>query len=539
MNDRIIAKDRYKKVARKSVDKKKQKISHMYNINGKLKQVKKKRESIFSLTIVKIFLVLLAIFLLGIISKIIIQSENIPIISAFFNNDNNLQDNYELKVGIIGNDSSFFKARNAIVNDIYKISTKRLIKVNTDYTFSYELASNINYNKDSKTLIIELNDSYGISAENVKTSIYKILSNKENIYYNRLQLLSDVKVIEKNKLEIVFKEDNPYYVYVLDFPIYIDEDIIKNVKNIEYNSNINSNVMTFINVSKKTDKNISVLKLNNYSESSEMINEFKNNTLDVIAVSSDSVLKLIGKYDYSMKKYRDGSSLFIFGNKDSNIFKIKEIRQALLYSLNREEIIKSLNNSFLELIDLPYIYSKLSYKYDITAANNVLLSNGWTKSGGIYTKEGMQAILNLLVNSDDEIKCRIAENIKSMAELNGIRINIEKLDSTQIKEKIDKKEFDIILADLIMDETPDISYIKEYINVSESVDKQLKQIDNSDIFSISENINSLLNILSQEVSCIGIYATNTSIIYQKNITGFDGISYMNVFTNIENIGRKK
>ena len=68
------------------------------------------------------------------------------------------------------------------------------------------------------------------------------------------------------------------------------------------------------------------------------------------------------------------------------LFKLKEIRKALVYSLKREDIIKEINNSFSELIDLPFIYSEIKYKYDIYGAENELLSNGWKKENGIYTK---------------------------------------------------------------------------------------------------------------------------------------------------------
>ena len=103
LNDRIIAKDRYKKVTRKSIDKKKKMLNDKYGINGKLKQKKIKRESIFSLTIVKIFFILLAIFLLAILSRVIIKMENVPLISAFFDETNKLEENYNLSVGITNN----------------------------------------------------------------------------------------------------------------------------------------------------------------------------------------------------------------------------------------------------------------------------------------------------------------------------------------------------------------------------------------------------------------------------------------------------
>lgn len=50
---------------------------------------------------------------------------------------------------------------------------------------------------------------------------------------------------------------------------------------------------------------------------------------------------------------------------------------------------------FSEVIDIPYIYSDIKYKYDLYAAENALLINGWKKTSGIYTKMMDMNIKNL------------------------------------------------------------------------------------------------------------------------------------------------
>lgn len=541
MNDRIIAKNRYKKVARKNFYKKHKKLDSMYNINGEYKTKKVKRESIFSLTIVKIIIVLLAIFLLSIISTIIIKNkEKVPIISVFFDSESkNLVKNYNLKIGIIENDSdvSVFKSDNLIINDTYKnLASKSLVTINEDYSINYELAKQIK--REDLSYFITLDSKYKITADNVKTTIYKILSNKENIFYNKMKIVKDIKVLSEYELCLIIENNNPYFIYYLDFPIYIDEDISKNVKNIFYNANIDNNSILYKNNENNGTSVLSYITLNKYNISYSMVEDFKKNELDVMFISSDNILKLIGKYDYGMKRYRDGTTLFLFGNVKSEIFSKKEIRQSILYSINREEIIRSLNNSYLELIDLPYLYNNvISYKYDITAANNVMLSNGWKKQGGIYTKDEKQAILTLLVNSEDEVKCKVAEQIKNMVELNGIRINVEKLSKAEINERINLNKYDIVLADVVLDETPDINFLRKYIEVSDTVKEQIENINSSGLENISGEVNKLYEIMSCEVACIGIYATNTSVVYQKDIIGFENLTYLNIFKNYDSIGK--
>jgi len=537
LNDRIIAKNRYKKVSQKKIDEKKKKLEQINRESSNLKPVKRKRESFFSLTIVKIIMVIVAILLLSILSKIIITSENIKVISSFFDDGKKYEDGYSLKIGTYSSDESLFKARSLIVNDLYNIATKSLVKIDKNYSVTFELAKKIE--KEEFNYHIFLNESYGITADNVKSSIYKILSNTENIYYSKLQIISDVKVIQNNELEIKLKDNNEYFIYYLDFPIYIDEDIEKNIRNIGFSLKTENSVMSFKNLDYSKIKNLSEINLTKYSDYDLMINDFKAENLDITFLSSYNIEKLIGKYDYSMKKFRDGKTLFLLGNINSKIFREKEIRQALLYCINREEIIKRLNNSYIELIDIPYINSKIYYKYDITGANNVLLSNGYSKDGGIYKKDDLSAIFSLLVNKDDKIKVTVAESIKEMAEINGIRIDISYLSLDEIALKMAENSYDLVLADIYLDESPDISYLYNFINVSDDINNQIELIKLSSLDDISKNISELQNLIYRDVACIGLYAYDTAIVYQNYITGFENISYKNVFKNINIVGKIK
>ena len=324
---------------------------------------------------------------------------------------------------------------------------------------------------------------------------------------------------------------------MLNFPLNIEN------KNLEYYINArNDNSINFIK--RNSSSTISAIDLTNYQDTDQMVADFRDDKLDMFFTSSDSVIKLIGKHEYNIKKYRDGETVFLFGNTSSRLFQIKELRKALVYSLNREEIVKNTNKSFSEVIDLPFIYSEISYKYDIYGAENEFLSNGWVKKDGIYTKsfenEEIRAELNMIVNDEDTLKKNIALYIKEMAEKIGIKINLQILPKAEYDVKVQNKEYDIILASVFVNEIPDISYLKDYINVNETVLTSLDKVNlSSNAEELAKNINGLQNVLSQEVACIGISARNTSVVYQKYITGFDYMNYFKVFTNLNNIGRIK
>jgi len=194
------------------------------------------------------------------------------------------------------------------------------------------------------------------------------------------------------------------------------------------------------------------------------------------------------------------------------------------------------------VIDLPYIYSNIQYKYDIYGAQNSLLSSGWKKGeDGIYIKqqEGgtKRLLLTMLVNQNDEEKKLIASSVKEMCERLGIGIEIVTLSEEEITTRIREKSYDIVLASIYLKESPDIRYLEEYLNLNENIHIAMSQVENSSVENLPSNVKNLQNVLSSEVACIGIMARNINVVYQKDILGFENIGYFKVFQEIENIGK--
>lgn len=574
MSAKIIDSHRYKKTTRKKANIKKEQKYKYLNSKKKndlkyIKQKKKKEKKILnsensriresktnvnnllgidkgmrksSIYIPKSFIVIclvLCIVIIAFISKEIVKVEESPIVKVFSNKEDinkKFVKDYELKVGISGLDKTdLLTSKNIILKELEKLSTKRLIKINNDYKIEYlgaktiEKVSNNEYN-------ILLNDKSNISILDIRNSIDKIKAiGNESIYYKYLSNVESIEEISKKQFKVKLLRDDPYFVYVLDFPIYSSDE------NYEYKANvIDDSKVSFERFNSKST--IKSIALENYNDTDKMVEAFRNNKIDVFFASSNNAMQLIGKHEANVKKYRNGETIFILGNKHSNIYNRKEIRKAIVYSLNREEIVKEINNNYGEVIDLPFIYSNIKYKYDIYGASNVLLSNSWEKdSDGIFKKEEdgniIKAEINLLVNSEDITKLKIAEKIKDMCYKSGININIQSLSQEDISNKVQNDEYDIVLADVLIDNIPDITYLEKYFNINEEVNNAIVQVNNSNIENLPSNIENLQNVLSDEVACIGIIARNINVVYQKDITGFDNIRYFNIFENIENIGK--
>lgn len=570
MDKKIIDAHRYKKVPRNKVKTRKNKnsfkiksstnnqnnifvnsISRNNRYNNlkdntlkeeKKQRVKEKIKKDFEYSkIIKIAICIFAIVAVVFISKLIFNMNENPLLSVFSNNDNtdeSLIENYNFNIGISKLDTTdCLRSSNIVLNELAKKSSLSLIKINKEYKIEYKIAEKIEKLNDTSYLVT-LNPIYKLTSDEVISSFNSIKNiGESNIYYNNLTNIKNIEKIDDNSFKIYLLANDPFFIYKLNFPI----NEVSN-KNTEYiMGDVSQNSISFVkNTSRST---LGVIKLTNYTNTDEMVASFRNGDIDMFTASSDNIMQLIGKREYNTKKYRDGETIFLLGNSKSSLFKRKEVRQALAYAINRDEIVKNVDMKFSEVIDIPYIYSDIKYKYDLYAAENVLLLNGWKKTGGIYNKndgyEYKKIELNLLVNKDDSQKTNIADSIKEMAQKIGIRINVLKLSEAEINTRVQTGDYDLVLSTVYINDSPDIEYLYNYLNVSDITNSAIENVKKSDLSNIEENVDILKNTLYSEVACIGIMAKTTNVVYQKYIKGFDNISYMNIFEELENIGRIK
>jgi peptide/nickel transport system substrate-binding protein len=560
LSSKIISSHRYSKTTKKKKEKQKN-INKVNNIKGKFsdlgsinssdfkskkvvkeKKVKNKTD-LFNNKIFKVACLCFALFLIGILSRKIVKFENIPLLNVFSNSDENenLDKNYDFKIGLSNIDTTdSLKTNNIILNEILLKTKLRLISINTDYTINYLLANKIE-KINNLEYRINISKEYNLKAKNVVDSINKIKEiGSNNIYYKQLSNIESANVESDYLADIKLKTEDPYFIYTLNFPIY-DEGYLESVDSEYKISNTSQNSVTFSSNSSKS--NLKSINVMSYADTDNMVSDFRNNSIDMFVASTDSVVQLVGKHDYSIKKYRDGETTFLLGNKNSVMFSRKEVRQALLYAMNRDEIVKQVNSSFGETIDLPYIYSGIKYKYDVYGAENSLLSNGWKKVSGLYSKDidgtTRSLEMNLLVNESDSNKVQIAEKINQMLGAIGVNINIVKLNQEDINNRVKSGDYDIVLASVYINEIPDISFIESYLNINNATNEAIDLVKNSSVENISSNIQNLQNVLSSEIACIGIMARNEDIVYQKYILGFENTNYMNIFNGFKNIGKEK
>ena len=490
-------------------------------------------------------IVVVAILVVYISAKIMRIDEKISV--AVFNGNNEqpaekevlLENNYDLKVALTSLGSrELSNSKNIIVNDIYKASNLKLIESKDNYTINYIVARKIEKLSD-REYIITLNNSYKLDIDDVIYSVNRIMESTDSMYYERINNIMEISAYGEDKynIRVLLKEANPYFVYDLDFPLLDNESKIFG----RFIYSINNGDVIFSKNEKNERKNLSTITLKEYNTIDDCVDAFRKNEVDMFFASSNNEMQLIGKSDYNVKKYKDGETLFLLGNKESDIFSRKEIRTALMYSLNRDEIVKSSDNNFIEIIDLPFLYSSIKYKYDVVGAQNLMNSYSWNRNAyGFYEKEDngyKSATLRLLVNVEDQNKVNVANSIKTMAQNAGINIDVQALSQAEVQARVEAKDYDIVLATIYLNETPNIGFLRDYLDINETTSQAFKQVEESSVEDLSSNVQNLEYVLSDEVACIGIYARNINLVYQKYIYGFENLNYMSIFSNLDKIGK--
>lgn len=534
MERKYISEDRYKKgTTRKRRNSKTVRTNLKPKTESKVVQkefpknkIKKKKGESKVKNIVTCIILLLII---AVISRAILKDENEPFIPLPFITSSNED---IIKIGIITENSLLdSNTSNLVLNELNKYSNDRLLEIKTDYSIEYKCISKID-KVSNKEYILTINDKSKVIAEDIKKQLDDLRINVNSPYYKRLSNIEEIVVVNSNSLNIKLKIDDPYFIYNLDISLTTSKDLVNYIKS----DSSNENRLEFVR-HKAANKSLPIkVIVTKYKNVYDVVEAYKQHEINMFVTNAENVQNLLGSYQYNMAAYRNGQSIFLFSNPKSKLYEKEEVRQAIAYSIDRDSIIQEILKAKGTKIDLPFIYDEVKYKYDIYAAENLLLTSGYTKSNKVYSKmengEKIVLELDLIVNKNDELKINIANRIKNNLSSIGIKVNIESLAEDKLQKRIEKGTYDLLLASVNLNNNPDISVFKNNLFIAENVTKAIDTVNNSTIQELNKNVKLLNNELSKQISAIGIYSDVSYLIYSKDIIGMQNISYMNLFSSL-------
>lgn len=461
-------------------------------------------------------------------------------------------------------------SKNKNVQDITKLIYEPLVTLNPEYKATACLAKEWAKQSDNSYLIklrenVKWSDGQIFTSEDVKFTIDK-LKEIQSIYSYNVGHITSLEVVDDYTIKINLDEEVPFFEYQLTFPIlskeyYEGEDFVNSGKN---NSpigtgkyKITDSQSSYIILEKNTgwwdkEKNLTIEKItvNLYSSIGELYNSFKIGNIDLIATTNENLQQYIGTIGYSSKELKGREHTFLALNVANPFLAKLEVRRALSYSIDKENIVSNIFNSKCFTSTFPLDYGNWLYQtqegssgYNTEQAKQVLVEAGWAfRYGGWQKTENYKTqklALNLLVRASDGSKVAVAENIKQQLANQGIIINVTQANDEQYNNAINARAFDIALCSMDLSPSPNMSTFFGDNNIANYSNEDVKNIMNevkntTDENTLKEKYAKLAEIYKSDIPYISLYNNKYNVAYSSSLVGEIKPNWFYQFYEIEN-----
>ncbi len=462
----------------------------------------------------------------------------------------------EIKLGIAQLDTmNPILSNNKNIQDISKLIYEPLVNLTSDYKAQTCLAKEWAKQSDNSYLIklrenVRWSNGQRFTSEDVRFTIDR-LKDSQTIYSANVQNVIGVDIIDDYTLKINLDREIPFFEYNLTFPIlskdyYAGEDFSNTSKNASpvgtgkfKITEVQSSYLTLEkNTSwwnKENEITLEKITINLFSSIGELYNSFKVGNLDLISTSNDNLQEYIGTIGYSYKEIKGREHTFLALNTTNYFLSKGEVRRAISYSIDKNNITSSVFNSKYYASSFPLDYGNwlcqeqdASSGYNLEQAKQVLVDNGWSYQNGYWQKtenyRTQRLVLNLLVKASDSNKVAVAQNIKGQLENQGLRINIIQASDEQYRQAIASKNYDILLCSITVSPSPDLTTFFGEGNLANYSNEEVNNIMNESKNTIDENIlkekyTRLMEIYKTDIPYISLYNNKYTVAYNSALVG--------------------
>lgn len=406
-------------------------------------------------------------------------------------------------------------------------------------------------------------DNVPFSAEDVEFTVNSIISSPSSSYKKNLDNIITFAAADSKTFKMVLKNPNSFTAELMTFPIlpkhlYDGGELVTSTHN---NSPVGTGPYKFVEYKmgshiklrsnekwwqvEKKDENalalpyIEEIDIRVFDKTKSSTAAFQGGDTDLIAIDRTWWSKYNGRSDIVLKRYTSNEYEYIAFNLSNKILKFTEVRQAIAYAIDKTKIINDLIPGEAVASDLPVMpdtwlndTKAVHYNEDKEMAKKLLLDSGWKEENGIlYNKiNGVKTPLKLemLVNSDNALRIKVANEIKAQLKEIGIELNVKEATWEDEFKNINKKKFDMVLLGCTVATVPDLSFMYSSeagtLNISgyknEEVDKYLKMIIKERNESAKKAyFTNMKGLINQDVPYLGLFFYNDAVIYSKRIKG--------------------
>lgn len=446
-------------------------------------------------------------------------------------------------------------SNNKNVQDISKLIYDPLVTLTADYKAEACLAKEWAKQNDNSYLIklrenVKWSDGQNFTSEDVRFTIDR-LKEVSSIYFYNVQYVTGVDIVDDYTVKINLDREIPFFEYQLTFPIlskdyYEAEDFVNTEKN---SSPVGTGKYKIAEVqpsylilekntgwwNKDTKLTIEKITVNLYSSVGELYNSFKIGNIDLISTTNDNLQEYIGTIGYSSKELKGREHTFLALNMQNSFLARQEVRKAIAYSIDKENIVSSVFNSKCYTSSFPLDYGswlsqgqEASSGYNLEQAKQVLVDAGWSYRSENWQKtenyKTQKLTLNFLVRASDSSKVAAAENIRQQLENQGIRINIVQASDEQYNNNINNRNYDIALCSMTLSPSPNLTTYFGEGNIANYSNEEVTNIMNEVKNTTDENVLKekyarLAEIYKSDIPYISLYNNRYIVAYNSGLVG--------------------
>ena len=476
-----------------------------------------------------------------------------------------------IRIGIIEFDNmNPILSNNKNVQDISRLIFDPLFTLTEDYQLKEALATECS-KLDNKTYLIKLRenvkwqDGNKFDASDVIFTI-NMLKNEENhsIYAYNVAHISSTEKIDEYTLKIITDQEISYFEYNLIFPIvsshyFSQENFALESKNIKpvgtglfYISEVENNrILLKQNVNGWNNQimKLDSITLNLCDSLSNAINLFKAGEIDLFTTSNTGIEEYLKNINYNKQQYINRNYDYLTLNCNNRVLANTEVRQAINYAINKEEIVKEVYNGKYQISNFPLDFGSYAYpssnsaiSYNKNTAKKILVDAGWKYSSQKWRKtvnyRYLSIDLKLVVNKASSNMVKVANKIKKQLESVGIRITVVSATQKQYNQYLKNKNYDIILIDSNYGYSPSLDKYFQKSNMANYENDEIRNLlkaakEITDANGLKQNYAQIMEIYHNDVPYISLYYNTNTLIYSNNLKGSIHPNSYNLFYNIE------
>lgn len=361
---------------------------------------------------------------------------------------------------------------------ISKLIYNSLFDYTDDLNVQPELAESYEVNTDRAYVDITLKDGVlwhdgtELTAGDVRFTVNAIKSyGSEGIYYEAVSKINSVIVQGDKTLRIYFRNNTDCSLDALTFPI-LPEDQYSSTRSLINTTDdfepvgtgqykfASYDYLEALNLSPNEQyfgtKAANSITVNILPDKSLASNMMEINNVTCYIDDTTERKSLVADKGFQMYDIVSNDVDFIVFNTSAEILSTKEMRQALCYAIDRDEV---LNDGYMGdgvITDTIYYPNFLGvsdtgdvYSYDRDKAIELMAEQGYEDSdlnGKLENGDGEEVSLNILVNSDNANRLAAARIIEDNLESAGFSVTITSADWEEYTDLIERGEFDILVT---------------------------------------------------------------------------------------------